>query len=458
MTQKFADYFSEHQTSFLKTFADFLAFPSVSSEPAHKNDIFNCANWVVDFLESIDFKTVLWPTSGHPVIYAENLSAGPTQPTLLIYNHYDVQPVDPLELWETPPFQATVIGDQVHARGAQDNKGQCFYVLQALNYYQSVIGALPINVKLIIEGEEECGSKGLLELLDSTDERKEALKCDYLAIVDLSIPDAQTPAITLGIRGLITLDITVTGSNTDLHSGSHGGLVYNPLHALVELLAKLRDENGKITVPGFYDTITPIEKNELEKLSLHFNKKNYLETFAAEANGGETSYTPLERNWLRPTLEINGLWGGYNGAGFKTVIPAQAFAKISCRLVPGQDPHKIGALVAQTIEKLAPKGVTVKAAVHPGGGPAVRGSPDSNVAKAVAKAYEETFQKHCTYILEGASIPVVSKLAHVCKGEIVLFGLGLAGDKIHAPNEHFGIDRLAKGFEVIIRTLNNLKI
>ena len=452
MSQEFTDYFMKHQTSFLKEFTDFLSFPSISSEPSHKDDVLNCAHFVVRFLESIDFKTFLWQTSGHPVLYAEDLSAGPNQPTLLIYNHYDVQPVDPIELWETPPFTATVIGNQIHARGAQDNKGQCFYVLQALKYYKSVVGALPINIKLIIEGEEECGSHGLLELLQS---KKESLACNYLAIVDLGLPNAETPAITLGIRGITTLDVTVTGSNTDLHSGSHGGLVFNPLHALVEILGKLRNDKGEITIPGFYDTITPVQKSELEKLSLHFDSAYYQKEFGTQATGGEIDYSPLERNWLRPTLEINGVWGGYNGSGFKTVIPAQAFAKISCRLVPGQDPESIGDLVAKRIENLAPKGVTVKAIAHSGGGPAVRGSPHSKIAKAVAKAYEDTFQKTCTYILEGASIPIVSELAACSGGEIVLFGLGLAGDKIHAPNEHFGIDRLAKGFEVIIRTIEN---
>lgn len=455
MTQKFSTYFLDNQVTLLKEFSDFLAFPSISSEHSYKEDVNKCAAWVVGFLESIDFKTTLWSTSGHPVVFAEDLSAGPDQPTLLIYNHYDVQPVDPLDLWTTPPFRATMLDGQIHARGAQDNKGQCFYVLHALKYYKSVVGSLPINIKVIIEGEEECGSHGLLEILP---QKSEALKADYLAIVDLGIPTIDTPAITLGIRGLTTMDVKITGSNTDLHSGSHGGLAFNPLHALTEILGKLRDPSGKINIPGFYDSIIPITPSEIEKLSLNFDAEAYRKEFETEASGGETSYSPLERNWLRPTLEVNGLWGGYMGTGFKTVIPAQAFAKISCRLVPGQDPQTIGKLVAKAIESHAPKGVKVEVTVHAGGGPAVRGTPDSKIVQAVAKAYEETFNKPCKYILEGASIPVVSKLAQASGAETVLFGLGLPGDKIHAPNEHFGVDRLAKGFEIMARAIQHLRM
>lgn len=331
MTQRLSDYFTKNRTALLKEFGDFLAIPSVSSEASYKKDVLKAAEWVTTFLQSIGFETTQWPTSVHPVIFAHDLSAGPDQPTLLIYNHYDVQPVDPLELWETPPFQATLVGDQIRARGAQDNKGQCFYVLQALKYYKQVVGSLPINVKVIIEGEEECGSQGLAEIIEH---QKHELKSDYLAIVDLGIPDLKTPAITLGIRGLVTFDVDVTGSNTDLHSGSHGGLAYNPLHALVEILAKLRDSTGKITVPGFYDSIIPISEKESSQLSLKFDESNYHKQFDASASGGEQAYKPLERNWLRPTLEINGVWGGYNGTGFKTVIPPKPMPKYragSCR-------------------------------------------------------------------------------------------------------------------------------
>ena len=454
MTERLSDYFTKNSTKFLKEFFEFLSIPSVSSESSYKKDVLRGAEWVTKFLQSMNFETDQWETSGHPVIFGQDLSAGAGQPTLLIYNHYDVQPVDPIELWETPPFEATVVGDQIYARGAQDNKGQCFYVLQALKYCKEVAGALPINIKVIIEGEEECGSHGLSGILQK---KAKELKADYLAIVDLGIQDMQSPAVTLGIRGLVTFDVKFTGSNTDMHSGSHGGVVYNPLHALVEVLGNLRDSKGKITVPGFYEGIIPISKQERDQLALEFYEQGYKNEFAATATGGEKEYKALERNWLRPTLEINGLWGGYNGTGFKTVIPAQAFAKISCRLVPGQKPCKIAEIVAKHIASLAPLGVHVEVITHEGGGPPVRGAPDSSIVQAVAKAYEATFGKKCEFILSGASIPIVSELAEASGGDVVLLGLGLPGDKIHAPNEHFGVDRLAMGFEIIVRTLQNLK-
>lgn len=455
MTKNISSYFQENQTELLKDYFTFLSFPSISSEENYKFETRQCAEWVVSFLQSIGMKTTLWETSGHPIIYAENLSAGPDQPTLLLYNHYDVQPVDPIELWKTPPFSPTQYGDQVRARGAQDNKGQCFYVLQALKYYFTEEGRLPINIKLVIEGEEECGSEGLIQILSS---KKSELQADYVAIVDLGIPDRETPAITLGLRGLITLDVKVSGADSDLHSGSQGGLLYNPIHALVEVLAKLRDASGKITIPGFYDSMIPMPEGEKQQLTLDFDEEKYRAQFGTSATGGETAFSPPERNWLRPTLEINGIWGGYNGSGFKTVIPSQAFAKISCRLVPGQDPEKIGGLVAKTIESLAPKGIKIEAAVRHGGGPAVRGGASSKIVQAVAEAYEEAFHKKCQYILEGASIPVVSQLSSVCGGETVLFGLGLPDDHIHAPNEHFGIDRIGLGLEIIVNIIRKLQI
>lgn len=454
MTENIGHYFKENQTELLKEYFTLLSFPSISSEEGYKEATRNCAEWIVTFLQSIGMNVSLWETSGHPIVFAEDLSAGPNQPTLLLYNHYDVQPVDPLELWESPPFSPTQYGDQIRARGAQDNKGQCFYVLQALKYYRTVEGKLPINIKLVIEGEEECGSEGLIEILD---QKRNELRADYVAIVDLGIPDRETPAITLGLRGLVTLDIKATGPNGDLHSGSHGGLQFNPIHALVDVLSKLRDPSGEIMVPGFYDSMIPMPLEEKKQLALEFNEEKYRAQFGSSATGGEVAFSPLERNWLRPTLEINGIWGGYNGSGFKTVIPAQAFAKISCRLVPGQDPKRIGELVVKTVESLAPKGVKIEAAVRDGGGPAVRGGGTSKIVRAVAEAYEEAFKKKCQFILEGASIPVVSQLSATCGGETVLFGLGLPDDHIHAPNEHFGIDRIELGLEIIVKIIKKLQ-
>lgn len=434
-----------------KEYFTFLSFPSVSSEPEFKKDLLNCQKWLTKYIEEIGLKTEVWQTPVHPVIFA-SYDAGPDKPTLLIYNHYDVQPADPLQLWSSPPFEPKVKDGEVYARGAQDNKGQCFYVLQALKTLLLRDGKLPINIKLCIEGEEENGSVGLEAFLK---EKKEALKADYLAIVDLGIPAKDTPAITLGVRGIVTMDLEVEGSSVDLHSGSHGGAVFNPIHALVKLLDSVRDENGKITIPAFYDDIVEMgaEKGQID---FSFSKEKYKTDFNAEASGGEISLPPGERLGLRPTFEINGINGGYTGDGFKTVIPAKAFAKISCRLVPNQEPEKIGKLVKEFLEKQAPPGLKVTVNVHPGGGPSARSNPSSKVVKAFAEAYTDVFQKPCKFILSGASIPIVTKLAEASCAETVLVGLGLSTDRIHAPNEHFGLDRLEKGALIMARAIELL--
>lgn len=438
----------------LADYYHFLKFQSISSEPSYRAHIEACVQWLSNYLKKIGFHVELWPTQGHPTLFASYERAGPSQPTLLIYNHYDVQPVDPLELWESPPFEPTIRHGQVFARGAQDNKGQCFYVLLALKTLIERNGSLPINIKLCIEGEEECGSKGLDHILK--DKRKE-LKADYLAVVDLGMPNTNTPAVTLGIRGIVTMDVVVTGTHTDLHSGSHGGVAFNPIHALVKLLSMARDDNGKITIPGFYDGVKPLAANEKAQISLAFDPDSYESDFGAKPTGGETAFNPLERNWTRPTLEVNGINGGYSGDGFKTVIPAKAMAKVSCRLVPDQDPEKIGRLVANFFETHAPQGTRVNVHLHHGGGKAVRGKVESKAVKAFAQAYEEVFQHPCQYIYAGGSIPVVTSLAEASGAEVVMVGLGLPDDCIHAPNEHFGLDRIEKGFLSTARAIELLK-
>lgn len=438
----------------LEEFFTFLRFQSISSEPDYKPHMETCVHWLAEYLRKMGFSLELWPTSGHPTLFATYMHAGPEKPTLLIYNHYDVQPVDPLEAWHSPPFEPTVRDGQVYARGAQDNKGQCFYVLQALRLLLERDGKLPINVKLCIEGEEECGSAGLSEILE---EKKNELRADYLAIVDLGMPSIKTPAVTLGIRGIVALDVEAVGSSTDLHSGCHGGLAYNPIRGLAEALAKLYEPSGRVAVPGFYDDIEPVDEEEKKHLSLTFDAERYRSMFGALPTGGERSLSPLERNWLQPTLEINGINGGYSGSGFKTVIPAKATAKVSCRLVPGQDPAKVGGLVCAYLEEAAPEGVHIKAQVHHGGGRGVRTKADATPVRAFAQAFAEVFEAPCEFVLEGASIPVVTKLAEACGGEVVLLGLALPDDLIHAPNEHFGIDRIEKGSLVIARALEILK-
>lgn len=437
----------------LRDYFTFLKFKSVSSEKEHVHDVKACADWLVTYLKNMGFKVELWEIEGHhPTIFA-SFEVSKSKPTLLIYNHYDVQPIDPLEAWNSPPFEPTERDGEIYARGAQDNKGQCFYTVQALKALLKHEGTLPVNVKLCIEGEEECGSIGLAKILK---EKSKELKADFLAIVDVGIPAKNQPAVTLGARGLVTMDVEVQGTNVDLHSGSHGGLVYNPIHALVEILNSVRLPNGKVAIPSFYDDVLPLTSEEKKELSFTFDENEYEKKFGCKVTGGEKEFSPLERISVRPTFEVNGISGGYSGLGFKTVIPSIASAKISCRLVPNQEPKKIAELVKQYLEKKAPPGVKVSVHIHQGGGKAVRAKLDSKVSQAFVKAYQAIFNTPCKFIFEGGSIPIVTELSKASESEVVFVGLGLSGDQIHAPNEHFGLDRFEKGFKLIIHALHEL--
>ncbi len=451
--EKLKSIYHKNAPQALHEFLKFLSIQSISTEAEYKPEVERCAQWLKTYIEDMGLSCEIWPTSGHPALFAEWKHADPTKPTLLIYNHYDVQPVAPLEEWVSPPFEPTIRDGNVYARGAQDNKGQCFYVLQALKLLFEKDGTLPMNIKLCIEGEEECGSRGLSEILSA---RKAQLKANYLAIVDLGIKGPSQPSLTLGIRGIVAMDVEVVGSHTDLHSGQHGGIAYNPIHAIIETLAKLRDANGKVTVPGFYDAVVELSPQERQQLALDFDASEYERLHGIIPVGGEKNLSPLERNWLRPTIEINGIYGGYSGTGFKTVIPAKAGAKVSCRLVSNQDPVTIGKQVATFIEANAPEGVQLKVKVHSGGGKAVNTQASSTISKAFANAFEEVFQKSCEFISAGGSIPIVTELATACEGQTVLVGLGLDTDQIHAPNEHFSIDRLEKGALILARAIEML--
>jgi len=444
----------QNRDQWLKEYKKFLSFASISSEAESKPAMQACIDWLVDYLKQMNFHVELWPTTGHPVIFASNNRAGTKQPTLLIYNHYDVQPVDPLGEWNSPPFEPTIREGDIYARGAQDNKGQCFYVLQALKLLQEQTGTLPINIKLCIEGEEEIGSHGLGGILKN---KKSELKADYLAIVDLGLDDPHIPAITLGTRGMVSMDVEVCTATTDVHSGYHGGIILNPIQILVHLLDSLKDKNGRITIPGFYDQAETMSDEERALVSFQFNAVEYHRITGGYPYGGEKDYTALERSWIRPTLEINGINGGYTGSGFKTVIPAKSYAKISCRLVPHQDPRYIGELVAKYFKDNAPTGAEITVHIHPGQGKAVRISPTAHVVKVFAKAYEAVFGIPCQYILQGASIPIVPELQETCEAEVVLLGLGLMTDQIHAPNEHFGLDRIKKGILIMAQAMDLFK-
>jgi acetylornithine deacetylase/succinyl-diaminopimelate desuccinylase-like protein len=443
-----------NRTDWMAKYFRLLSFASISTEADFSSSVIDCANWLEQELKGLGFNVEQWhPINGHPILFATYSKAGKEKPTLLIYNHYDVQPVDPVEAWDTPPFSPSLRNGEVYARGAQDNKGQLFYVLESLKLLIEETGTLPINIKLCIEGEEEIGSPSLNTLLM---EKKDALKADYLAIVDLGMRQPQVPSLTLGIRGIVTLDVHVQGSAVDLHSGSHGGLAANPNQALIALLASLHDQDGRVTIPGFYDDIVELTPQEKEVISFHFDPSAYEKESGAKPVGGEKEYLPLERAWLRPTLEINGISGGYTGQGFKTVIPAHAHAKLSCRLVANQDPKKIGQLVANYLMQHSPQGVHISAVVHSGSGKSIKVSPHSTVVKAFSKAFDTVFGNSCEYIYEGASIPITAALAEVSGAETILLGLGLITDHIHAPNEHFGVDRLEKGMLVMAQAIVNL--
>ncbi|MCH9633781.1 MAG: Succinyl-diaminopimelate desuccinylase [Chlamydiae bacterium] len=437
----------------LNDFFTFLRFKSISAKESFKPEILKCAHWVSDYLSEIGFKTELWDTSGPPTVFAENLEAGPDKPTLLLYQHYDVQPVDPEDLWDTPPFEPTMRNDHIYARGACDNKGQAFFVFTALRLLFEKEGKYPINIKLLIEGEEETGSHGLASILD---QYKDRLNVDYLTIIDVDIPAENTPAITLGGRGILTYTLTFSGSNTDLHSGIHGGLVYNPLRALSESLAAIVDKEGKVTIPNFYKDVKELSKEDKKTLYLDFDNEAYEKEYETKTTGGELNYSPLERTGLRPTFEINGIWGGYNEEGFKTVIPAKAFAKVSMRLVPNQDPSKVSCDFIEYLKSLVPGGINLDVAIEGDLSPAFTCPIQSKIANAASQAYEVVFNKPCQKVVGGGSLPIAALLQTATNAESIAFGMGLSQDKIHAPNENFSFSRLKKGALVVLEFINNL--
>lgn len=449
----FLGYFEKNQQKLLDEFFTFLRFESIGTDSQYTPQVRACCGWLRKYLEEMGLTTETWETNGHPVLFGSWLKAGADKPTVLLYNHYDVQPIDPANLWQSAPFDPAVRNGEIYARGAVDNKGQCFFVLTALRALLERDGRLPVNVKLFIEGEEESGSHGSYKILDG--KRKE-LAADYLFVVDAGLRGPNKPAVTLGCRGITAMTVLLTDANTDLHSGENGGIVYNPNHALVELLAKLHDPNGRVTVPGFYDDVVPVSKQDREELCFDFNAAEYESAFETKPCGGEREFSPLESAWLRPTLEVNGLAGGYAGEGFKTVIPGQAMAKISCRLVPNQTPEQISKLVADYLTANVPAGLKIKITVEGGGGKPVRAATTSKGTRAAAEAYTEVCGAPCAYILCGGSIPISAELAQASGASTVFLGYGLPDDNLHAPNEHFGIDRLKLGTATIGRILEKL--
>ena len=446
------DYFDNNKEELLEEFFTFLRFESISSEAEFAPQVRECAGWVENYLKELGLQTELVSDYGHPIVFGQINNAGPDKPTVLIYAHYDVQPVDPLDLWETPPFEPQIRDGEVYARGAMDDKGQCYYSIAAVKALLSINKELPVNIKVIIEGEEEVGSAGIAKFAR---ERAEQISADYLLVVDFGFLRPDTPAITLGVRGISTFTLTLTGSKSDLHSGVYGGIAYNPNHALVEMLSALRDSEGRITVPGFYDNIRPLTDVGRSEIDFDFDEANYEQTTGGKPNGGEKNCTPLESSWLRPSLEINGISGGYSGRGFKTVIPAKATAKISCRLVPDQDGEKISASLREFLEARVPEGMEFELSAEQAG-PPHRTNADSAAVRLCAESFQEVCDSPCQYILCGGSVPITAALSKASGAEALMIGFGLPGDNMHAPNEHFGVDRVRKGLATMGLILEKL--
>jgi acetylornithine deacetylase/succinyl-diaminopimelate desuccinylase-like protein len=443
------DFIHTNRDRYISELKQYLAIPSISALPAHQADVRRCAEWTADEMRRIGLENVrLVETPGNPVVYGDWLHASPSTSsgqaaqTILFYGHYDVQPVDPLELWESPPFEATVRDGEIYARGAADDKGQVFMHLKAIEAHLKKGGKLPVNIRVVIEGEEEVGSNNLDDFIRAN---KATLGADVVVISDSAMFDRGVPSICYSLRGLAYFQIDLRGTASDLHSGVFGGAVVNPAMALAQLLAQMKDKAGRIKIPGFYEDVRPLSDEErAEWQKLPFNEKKYRKDLAAPKLFGESGYTTLERVWGRPTFEVNGLLSGFTGEGAKTVIPAVAMAKVSMRLVPDQHPDKIAALFDAYVKKIASKSVTVTVTRMHGGKPWITGF-DNPYVRAAGRAIEQGFGKAPVFCREGGSIPVVSTFQEELGVPAVLFGVGLPDENAHAPNERLDLSNFHNG-------------
>ena len=441
-------YAQSHQAEMLAALQDLLRIPSISTLPEHDDDIQQAAQWIADKLSQIGAEHIkIMPTAGKPVVYGDWLHAGPDAPTVLIYGHYDVQPVDPVDEWLTAPFEPTVKGDSLYCRGASDDKGQMYIHLAVAEAYLQSSGRLPVNIKFMLEGEEEIGSPNLEQfVLDHQD----LLQCDSAIISDTGMTDPQTPVIVTSVRGLTYMEVNLRGSRQDLHSGMYGGVVENPLNALVKILAALRDENGTITIPGFYNKVRSLSVEERATLNEDaVSEAQIREEIGAPALWGEAEFTIPERIGARPTLDIHGIKGGFIGTGSKTVIPAEATAKVSMRLVPDQDHAEIVQLFIEYIQQLTPPTMEVSFTDLVGAAPAVV-DLTAPALQAAAEAYQKTFGQAPQLKREGGTLPIVGMINTVLQAPVVLMGFGLPGDNVHSPNENFHLPNFYRGIDTVI--------
>lgn len=439
------DYLEQNKDRFLEEMLDLLRIPSVSAKSEHKNDMTRCADAVKNsLLASGCDKAEVMPTAGHPVVYGEKI-IDPALPTVLVYGHYDVQPPEPLELWHSGPFDPVIKDGKVFARGSADDKGQFYMHVKALEILTQT-NSMTTNIKFLIEGEEEVGSPNLARFVAAN---KELLKADVILISDSSMLSMENPSLDTGVRGLSYIEVEVTGANRDLHSGTYGGAVANPITILAQMIASCHDENNHITIPGFYDDVVVATKEERDLLNAApYDEKEYMDDLGVKELWGEKGYSTYERTGIRPTLEVNGIWGGYTGEGAKTVLPSKAYAKISARLVPNQSSEKITEILLNYFKSIAPKSVEVKAELHHGGEPYM--TPiDSKGYIAASKAVEATFSKAPIPVRGGGSIPICSILERELGIKIVFMGFGLDNDNLHSPNEKYNLENYFKGIETI---------
>lgn len=444
-------FIEDNKERFMDELFALLRIPSVSADSKFKGDVLKAAEFIKEkFDEAGADKAKVYPTAGHPIVYAEKI-IDPSLPTVLVYGHYDVQPADPYELWNSPPFEPVIKDGKIVARGSADDKGQMYIHVKAFEAMMQT-NSLLCNVKFMIEGEEECGSDNLEIFIK---EQKDMLTADVILISDTSMISNDTPSITVGLKGLSYLEVEVTGPNRDLHSGVYGGAVANPINVLCRMITSLQDDKKRITIPGFYDKVVELTKEERKALNeAPFDLDEYKKDLDIAEVEGEDGYTTLERAGIRPTLDVNGIWGGYTGEGSKTVLPSKAHAKISMRLVPNQNHHEITKMFEEHFKSIAPKSVKVKVTPHHGGEPAVTPT-DSDAYAAASKAFTEAWGKEPIPTRDGGSIPIVALFKQVLGLDSLLMGFGLDSDAIHSPNESFGVENYYKGIETVMLFYKN---
>lgn len=446
MINKVLDYLNQSKSEHLNRLDDFLSIPSISTDSNYKADVSKASQFVETYLKEIGFDTEQIETNGHPIVFAEYNGAGKHAPTVLFYGHYDVQPVDPLDEWDSEPFTPTIKNGRIYARGASDDKGQVFMHLAVFEAYMKTTGQLPINVKICIEGEEEIGS---VHLYDTLQKNKDKFSADFVVISDSGMIAPNQPTILYGLKGMAGLEIKVQGPDQDLHSGLYGGAVRNPIMALTHILASMKNEDEVITIDGFYDDVEKLSDEE-RKLIESVQGENYEQTTGVKETTSEKGFTAKEHTMTRPTLEVNGIYGGYSGEGTKTIIPSEAVAKITCRLVPNQNPEHIQQLIVNHINKVAPSGVKVTVQKEKITAKPYKVEPNDKLILKAAESYEKAFGIKTVFARMGGSIPVVEWLDEIYKVPIVLLGFGTPDDRLHSPNESFPLENFHKGMETLV--------